>query len=283
MRQARCADLQDVARVDRQQGGGAGKEHGEQVERDRAEDHLVAHDIAQPVHDLRRSAAGPCGWAAAGPCRSGQRADARRRTGRQRPHRAGQARSRRDSRRSPGRRSCRPARRSRTARWRWAGSRGTRFGASADRAGPAKRARNAEHDGDAEQQRQSRSSPLQVSAASMRRIASCSAMVIRATHPAVEPVGGEARERGQQEQRHELQQADQRKLARRFGHVHPAVARDVIGLPPDDQQHRILRQRHRQARSPVSAEIGDAERMDRRDRSRRRHGRPRTLPSQAVT
>ena len=128
---------------------------------------------------------------------------------------------------------------------------GTRFGESADKAGPAK----------------------------ARAIPSATATPVRICQPGqgyrakqlqryrqpcdvatIEPVRGKAGKWRQQEQWEELQQADQRQLARCLGHAHPAIAGDIIGLPADDQHHRILRQRHREASGPESAEIGKAKR-----------------------
>jgi hypothetical protein len=52
------ADMQHVAGEHRQQGGGPAQQHREQVERDRAEDDLVAPDIGQALLDQRDARAG---------------------------------------------------------------------------------------------------------------------------------------------------------------------------------------------------------------------------------
>ena len=52
------ADLQDVARIERQHRRHAAEQHREQVERDRAEHQPVAADIGEAVDHLPQRAAG---------------------------------------------------------------------------------------------------------------------------------------------------------------------------------------------------------------------------------
>ena len=72
-------------------------------------------------------------------------------------------------------------------------------------------------------------------------------------------IGGPPRKGGKQKQGHELQQTDQRELPGCLRNAQTAVTGNVVGLPSDDQHHRILRQCHRQSRDEIGAEIRDAQ------------------------
>ena len=78
--------------------------------------------------------------------------------------------------------------------------------------------------------------------------------------PPVEAVGGPAADRRQEEQGHELDEPDQPELEGGVADVH-RFAGDVIDLPADDDDHRHLRDRRGQARGPIGAESGNAERF----------------------
>ena len=78
--------------------------------------------------------------------------------------------------------------------------------------------------------------------------------------PPVQPVGRPAADRCQDEQRHELDQADQAELKRGLADVHRRAG-DVVDLPADDDDHCHLADRRRQPRQPEGPEIGDAERF----------------------
>ena len=87
----------------------------------------------------------------------------------------------------------------------------------------------------------------------------------------VEPVGRPAADRREDEQGHELDQADQPKLKRGFADIH-RFAGDVIDLPADDDDHRHLGDRGGQPRQPIGSEIGDPQRLGEQGHGRRGSG-----------
>ncbi len=77
---------------------------------------------------------------------------------------------------------------------------------------------------------------------------------------AVQPIRRPAANRGEKEQRHELDEPDQPELERRLVDRH-RLAGDVVDLPADDDHHRHLRHRRRQPRQPEGAERRDSHRF----------------------
>ena len=78
--------------------------------------------------------------------------------------------------------------------------------------------------------------------------------------PPVDAVGGPAADRGEQKQGHELGEPDQPELERRVADVH-RLARNIVDLPADDDDHRHLRDRRGEPCDEISAKGGNAERF----------------------
>ena len=137
-------------------------------------------------------------------------------------------------------------------------SRGTRLGASAPSAGPAKA--RATPSRAATPNRIGRlMNPPQVAAEQDQGAQQFERDDGARDDPAVEPVGGPAADRRQHEQGHELDEPDEAELERRLAYAH-RLARDVVDLPADDDDHRHLRDGRGQPRQPERAVIGDAQR-----------------------
>ena len=111
-------ELQNVARIDRQQRHGAGQQHGEKVERDRAEHDLLAPDVAEAGKQrVERRLVGRAALR-----RLRDRKDQQRRpppSARPRCRRRSRPKGRRAGRRRPARRWSRSARRTNSRRPRW--------------------------------------------------------------------------------------------------------------------------------------------------------------------
>ena len=77
---------------------------------------------------------------------------------------------------------------------------------------------------------------------------------------AVDAIRGPAGHQSQQEQRHELHQPDDPEPQRGFLQAH-RVAGDIVDLPADDDDHRHLRDRRREAGEPEIAECRNSKRF----------------------
>ena len=89
--------------------------------------------------------------------------------------------------------------------------------------------------------------------------------------PAVEAVGGPAGDERQQEQGHELDDADDPEAERGFLEAH-RLARDVVDLPADHDDHRHLSNGRGQSGEPEVAECRDSERFGKQAHSARLAG-----------
>jgi len=82
-----------------------------------------------------------------------------------------------------------------------------------------------------------------------------------ASDPApVDPIGGPAGDERERGQRQELRDADHAELERCLLGAHPErAARDIVHLPADHHDHRILRDRRRETGQPIKSEITERE------------------------
>ena len=137
--------------------------------------------------------------------------------------------------------------------------RGTRLGASALKAGPANA--RATPSSAATANRIGRLiSPLHVAEPQDQRAGQLEAEHGTGDVAAVEAIGRPAADRRQDEQGHELEQADQAELEGGVADAH-GLAGDVIDLPADDDDHRHLRDGAGQARQPKGPERRNPERF----------------------
>ena len=125
-------------------------------------------------------------------------------------------------------------------------SRGTRFGRQRAERRPGEGAGDAEQRRDRIKHARASSLSVQANSASATRAAELERDRRAGDPAAVDPVGGPAGHQRQQEQGHELDEADDAEPKRRFLQPH-RLAGDVIDLPADDDDHRHLPDRRASA------------------------------------
>ena len=237
-------------RVDRQQRDPAADEHGEEVERDRAEQHPRAPDEPEAADepgepDRRRRAR-------ATDAQRGHRDPGDRRRARRRPRRRLPASTRRAGRRPPARRSPRSGRRPSGGRPR-PGSRsgGTTSGVSAWYAGqPIALATPVS----AASRKYGQTTPASatVTASSATATPTINASDKRGDQPPRQPVGQVTGRQREHEQRNELREPDQAEVER--------VLVDREHLPADGDRDHVLGEAHREDRRPEEPEVALLER-----------------------